>query len=251
MGQSLGADWPEWRGPQRDGASTEKNLPRPGRRPARGLPGRRLRRPLGPGRLRQPLLPLEPASAPEDAAQERLLALDADTGKLIWEQRFNVFHTDVPRAPRRVGVAERRPGHGQRLRVRRRRPAARARRRRQGAVAAPAHRGVRRDHDARRPHRVAGHRGRPRDRQHAQRRLGRPRPRRQPLLRVRQEDGRGRLDQLAAAEALRHQLLAADRRDRGRHAPAGRGRQRRHLLRARRPHRASRSGTSSSASARS
>ena len=31
-----------------------------------------------------------------DSVQERLVALDANTGKLVWEQRFNVFHSDVP-----------------------------------------------------------------------------------------------------------------------------------------------------------
>jgi outer membrane protein assembly factor BamB len=35
--------------------------------------------------------------------QERLLCLDADSGKLIWERNFNVFHTDVP--VHRVGWA--------------------------------------------------------------------------------------------------------------------------------------------------
>ena len=31
-----------------------------------------------------------------DSVQERLVALDANTGKLVWEQRLNVFHSDVP-----------------------------------------------------------------------------------------------------------------------------------------------------------
>src|SRR5262249_17518155 len=38
-----------------------------------------------------------------DAMQERVMALDADTGKLIWEYKFNVFQSDVP--PHRVGWA--------------------------------------------------------------------------------------------------------------------------------------------------
>jgi outer membrane protein assembly factor BamB len=35
--------------------------------------------------------------------QERIMALDADTGKLVWEYRFNIFQSDVP--PHRVGWA--------------------------------------------------------------------------------------------------------------------------------------------------
>jgi outer membrane protein assembly factor BamB len=35
--------------------------------------------------------------------QERVMALDADTGKAIWEYRFNIFQSDVP--PHRVGWA--------------------------------------------------------------------------------------------------------------------------------------------------
>src|SRR6202022_5210938 len=38
-----------------------------------------------------------------EAMQERVMALDADTGKLIWEYKFNVFQSDVP--PHRVGWA--------------------------------------------------------------------------------------------------------------------------------------------------
>ena len=35
--------------------------------------------------------------------QERVMALDADTGKVIWEYKFNIFQSDVP--PHRVGWA--------------------------------------------------------------------------------------------------------------------------------------------------
>src|SRR6266446_6711159 len=31
----------------------------------------------------------------EQTEQERVLCLDADTGKLIWEHKFNVWHTDI------------------------------------------------------------------------------------------------------------------------------------------------------------
>ena len=38
-----------------------------------------------------------------DQMQERVMALDADTGKVVWEYKFNVFQSDVP--PHRVGWA--------------------------------------------------------------------------------------------------------------------------------------------------
>ena len=162
------ADWPEWRGAARDGASPETQLPSRWSPAGEGLAwkapfGSRSAPVIFGNRLYLWNASVDTVKE-RDKVQERLLALDADTGKVIWERRFNVFHTDVPVHRVAWVVAQRRPGHGQRLRVRRRRAAARARRRGQGAVAAPAHRGVRRDLDARRPHRIAGHRGRRRDR---------------------------------------------------------------------------------------
>src|SRR5262249_32704995 len=35
------------------------------------------------------------------ALQERVMALDVDTGKVIWEYKFNIYQSDVP--PHRVG----------------------------------------------------------------------------------------------------------------------------------------------------
>ena len=35
--------------------------------------------------------------------QERVMALDADTGKVVWEYKFNIFQSDVP--PHRIGWA--------------------------------------------------------------------------------------------------------------------------------------------------
>ena len=54
-----------------------------------------------------------------ETLQERVLALDAETGQKIWEYRFNVYSTDVPSAPHRVVVAGRRSGDWRRLRLRR------------------------------------------------------------------------------------------------------------------------------------
>ncbi len=88
---AFAADWPEWRGPNRDGRSDEKGLPDKwelawkvpyGARSAPVVVGNRvyLQNPSGKG----PLL------------QERLMCLDADTGKVVWEYKFNIFQSDIP-----------------------------------------------------------------------------------------------------------------------------------------------------------
>jgi outer membrane protein assembly factor BamB len=96
-------DWPEMRGPNRDGISKETGLPDKwalngenflwrapyGGRSTPIVMGNRifLQNPVGRGA----------------ELQERVMALDADTGKLVWEYRFNIFQSDVP--PHRVGWA--------------------------------------------------------------------------------------------------------------------------------------------------
>ena len=96
-------DWADWRGPARDGISNEKNLPVKwspngdnlawkapyGGRSAPIVMGDRvyLQNPAGQG----------------ETLQERVMCFNADTGKLLWEHRFNVYLSDVP--PHRVGWA--------------------------------------------------------------------------------------------------------------------------------------------------
>ncbi|MGH9146615.1 MAG: PQQ-binding-like beta-propeller repeat protein, partial [Vicinamibacterales bacterium] len=96
-------DWPEMRGPSRDGVSQETGLVDKwapngenflwrvpyGGRSAPIVMGNRvyLQNPSGRGA----------------ELQERVIALDADTGKLIWEYKFNLFQSDVP--AHRVGWA--------------------------------------------------------------------------------------------------------------------------------------------------
>ena len=93
--QVLAGDWPQWRGPGQNGASDElavvttwspegKNLlwtlPQGGRTTPIVMGGRLFAiTPLGDGMGRR----------------ERVLALDAATGKKIWEHPLNVFHTDI------------------------------------------------------------------------------------------------------------------------------------------------------------
>jgi len=96
-------DWPEMRGAARDGSSPETGLPDTwaldgenflwrapyGGRSAPIVMGNRLyvQNPAGEGATRQ----------------ERVMALDTETGRLVWEYRFNLFQSDAP--THRVGWA--------------------------------------------------------------------------------------------------------------------------------------------------
>ena len=90
-------DWPEWRGSSRDGTSTETNLP------ARWSPaGDNVAWSLPFGGRSTPVifgnrLYLQ-TTTPGDTAktQERLVAVDVDSGKVIWERRASVYLSDVP-----------------------------------------------------------------------------------------------------------------------------------------------------------
>ena len=97
------SDWAEWRGPARDGISLEKGLPTSwspaGQNVAWKAPyGGRSAPIVMNGRVY-----LQNTAGKGAAEQERLMCFDADTGKLIWEHRFNVYLSDVP--PHRVGWA--------------------------------------------------------------------------------------------------------------------------------------------------
>src|SRR5262245_60229006 len=86
-------DWPEMRGPNRDGISAETGLPDRfalngenflwraayGGRSTPIVMGNRVfvQNPVGRG----------------TELQERIMALDTDTGKLVWEYRFNIFQS--------------------------------------------------------------------------------------------------------------------------------------------------------------
>ncbi|HJR08284.1 MAG TPA: PQQ-binding-like beta-propeller repeat protein [Pyrinomonadaceae bacterium] len=96
-------DWAEWRGPQRDGISPEKNLP------SRWSPaGENLAWKAPFGGRSAPIVfndrvYLQNTAGKGETEQERVMCFNADTGKLIWEHRFNVYLSDVP--PHRVGWA--------------------------------------------------------------------------------------------------------------------------------------------------
>ncbi|MCI0628788.1 MAG: PQQ-binding-like beta-propeller repeat protein [Acidobacteria bacterium] len=93
-------DWPEWRGPARDGTSQETGLP------VKWTPaGENLvwKQPYG-GRSAPIVMDgrvfLFNSAGEGETMQERAMSLDANTGKLLWERRLNVYESDVP--PRRI-----------------------------------------------------------------------------------------------------------------------------------------------------
>jgi len=96
-------DWPEARGPNGDGSSKETGLPEKW-----ALNGQNFlwRAPYGgrsaPIVMGNRVYVQNPADR-GPALQERVMALDADSGKVVWEYRFNVFQSDVP--PHRVAWA--------------------------------------------------------------------------------------------------------------------------------------------------
>ena len=97
------SDWAEWRGPARDGVSSEKNLP------VKWSPaGDNLAWKAPYGGRSAPIVMgdrvyLVNTAGKGEMLQERLMCFDADTGKVLWEHRFNIYLSDVP--PHRVGWA--------------------------------------------------------------------------------------------------------------------------------------------------
>ena len=97
------SDWAEWRGPARDGVSLEKNLP------VKWSPsGENLAWKAPYGGRSAPIVMgdrifIQNSVGKGETLQERVVALNADTGKLLWEHRFNIYLSDVP--PHRIGWA--------------------------------------------------------------------------------------------------------------------------------------------------
>ena len=106
------SDWPEWRGPRRDGTSTETNLP------ARWSPaGENVAWSLNFGGRSAPVvfgnrLYLQTITTGDlSTTQERLVSVDVDSGKVVWERRASVYLSDVPQG--RAGWAS--PASGSRM----------------------------------------------------------------------------------------------------------------------------------------
>jgi outer membrane protein assembly factor BamB len=98
-----GADWPEWRGPDRTGTSSETGLPSSWSPAGENLAWKA---PYG-GRSSPVVfgdrLYLQNTAGSGATMQERVMAFHADTGKLLWEHKYNLFTSDVP--PHRIAWA--------------------------------------------------------------------------------------------------------------------------------------------------
>jgi outer membrane protein assembly factor BamB len=98
VGPVLAGDWAHWRGPTENGVSTEKDIPATFEVSEAGKNNLLWTAPYGcrsaplvlNGRLY-----FNSHVGHKEKEQERVVCLDASTGKLIWEQRFNVFHTSI------------------------------------------------------------------------------------------------------------------------------------------------------------
>jgi outer membrane protein assembly factor BamB len=95
---ALSADnWPEWRGPSRDGTSGERNLPSSwspaGDNVAWSLPfgGRSTPVVFGNHVYLQTI-----TEGDTSLTQERLVAVDVESGRVVWEKRYSIYLSDVP-----------------------------------------------------------------------------------------------------------------------------------------------------------
>jgi outer membrane protein assembly factor BamB len=96
-------DWPELRGPARDGVSSETGLLNTWK-----LNGENFLWRVPYGGRSAPIVMgnrvyVQNPSGRGANLQERVMALDADTGKVVWEYKFNLFQSDAP--PHRIGWA--------------------------------------------------------------------------------------------------------------------------------------------------
>ncbi|QDT08660.1 PQQ-binding-like beta-propeller repeat protein [Stieleria marina] len=95
------ADWPYWRGPSYDGTATATGLPEdwdPEGGEGSNLLWKRddLGGPCTPIAMNGRLYTIQRADADTFRDGERIVCVDAKTGKDIWEHRYNVWLSDVP-----------------------------------------------------------------------------------------------------------------------------------------------------------
>jgi outer membrane protein assembly factor BamB len=98
-------DWFQWRGPEQNGVSRETNLPQQWSPDVKDRDSNLIWKVPYGGRstpivMNGRVYLINSAGAGE-TEQERVVCLDAESGKLLWEHRFNVFLTDIVSA--RVG----------------------------------------------------------------------------------------------------------------------------------------------------
>jgi outer membrane protein assembly factor BamB len=89
-------DWPELRGPNRDGISVEKSLINTWKLNGENflwrVPGGGRSTPIVMGNR----VYVQNPSGRGPELQERVMALDVDSGKVVWEYKFSLFQSDVP-----------------------------------------------------------------------------------------------------------------------------------------------------------
>ncbi len=88
-------DWPSWRGPEQSGLTRENGIVTSWSQDGENLlwkvpVGGRTTPVVHDGRVYS----IGPVGE-RGSLQERVICLDANTGRTIWEYRFNVFHTDI------------------------------------------------------------------------------------------------------------------------------------------------------------
>jgi outer membrane protein assembly factor BamB len=98
---SAAEDWPRWRGPRGDG--TWQTPPIPARFPAGGPP-RLWEAPIGPGfsGIAVAAGRVYTMDRPKDSDDERIVCLDAATGQLVWDHRYQATYgkLDYGKGPR-------------------------------------------------------------------------------------------------------------------------------------------------------
>jgi outer membrane protein assembly factor BamB len=104
--ESRGSDWANWRGPTQNGVATDTNLPEKFSLNAQAPDSNLIWRVPYGGRS-TPLVMngrvylINKVGSEGDSeeerlhVQERVLCCDAESGKLLWERKFNVWHTDI------------------------------------------------------------------------------------------------------------------------------------------------------------
>lgn len=97
-------DWTHWRGPTQNGVSADKNLPDDWDPKGKNVIWTQ---PVGsrsaPVISRGKVYLIGSVNPDQVNEQERVTCMDAETGKILWEHRFNVFLTDI--VTNRVGWA--------------------------------------------------------------------------------------------------------------------------------------------------
>ena len=94
-GGAAGGGWPHWRGPDQNGNSPEQGLPSDWSQEGKNLMWK-----AEAGCRSTPLILNDRVYMINrvrdgERMQERVMALDLDTGEAVWEHRFNVFLTDI------------------------------------------------------------------------------------------------------------------------------------------------------------